>query len=315
MKMLSLIISLPTHTSAVRQRTWRTLKSSGAAILRDGVYLMPDRAECAENLECLASDVIAAEGTAHVFRVEVESDESYQALFDRSKEYADLLSLIQLDHQGLSAENAPELQKQMRRIRKSYETIVAIDFFPGEARQQAEAALLALEQDCSRLLSPDEPHARSGQLDRLSLSAFQGRIWATRKRPWVDRMARAWLIRRFIDTQAQILWLDRPQDCPPAALGFDFDDATFSHVANYVTFETLRIRFGLMQPGLTRLGLLVHYLDVGGIAPPEAIGVEKILRGMRDSIQDDDELLRSASTVFDGLFAEFERDTLNIEHT
>lgn len=314
MKMLSLIISLPTHTTAVRQRIWRTLKSSGAAILRDGVYLMPDRADCAEALKRLATDVMEAEGTAHVFRVEVESDETYQALFDRSDEYADLLAEIQHEHQNLSADDVAGALKHTRRLRKSLENLVDIDFFPGEARHQVESALLALEQDCSRLLHPDEPHAQTGQLDRLSRSDFQGRLWATRKRPWVDRLASAWLIRRFIDAKAQILWLDRPQDCPPAALGFDFDDAAFSHVANYVTFETLTTRFGLMQPGLSRLGLLVHYLDVGGIAPPEAVGVERILRGMRESILDDDELLSSASTVFDGLFAEFERDAPNIEN-
>src|SRR5690606_10116625 len=134
-----------------------------------------------------------------------------------------------------------------------------------------------------------------------------GRIWATRRRPWVDRLASAWLIRRFIDPQAQILWLDSPGDCPPDALGFDFDGATFSHVGGRVTFEVLAASFGLEQAAIARLGLLVHCLDVGGIQPPEAVGIESVLAGLRETLTQDDSLLTAASAVFDGLLANFDK--------
>jgi hypothetical protein len=75
---------------------------------------------------------------------------------------------------------------------------------------------------------------------------------------WVDRLASAWLIRRFIDPGAHLLWLASPADCPPDALGFDFDGATFSHVGVRVTFEVLLPSFGLETPALQRLGALVH---------------------------------------------------------
>jgi hypothetical protein len=125
----------------------------------------------------------------------------------------------------------------------------------------------------------------------------------------VDRLASAWLIRRFIDQQARLLWLDNPTDCPTDALGFDFDGARFSHVGSRVTFEVLAASFGLDQTAVARLGLLVHYLDVGGVRPPEAAGIESVLAGMRESLSNDDELLLAASSVFDGLLASFTKGT------
>ncbi|KRG81002.1 chromate resistance protein, partial [Stenotrophomonas acidaminiphila] len=186
-----------------------------------------------------------------------------------------------------------------------FESITAIDFFPGEARRQVEDTLAELEMACARLQAPDEPRFVAGTIQRLRTADYQGRLWATRQRPWVDRLASAWLIRRFIDPEARILWLAHPADCPPEALGFDFDGATFSHVGHRVTFEVLAASFGLEQGPIARVGLLVHYLDVGGAPPPEALGVESVLAGLRDSVADDDQLLERACAVFDGLLASF----------
>lgn len=182
-----------------------------------------------------------------------------------------------------------------------------IDFFPSEAQRQADTALSELEHAVSRILSPDEPHSIQGSISLLSISEYQGRIWATRSRPWVDRLACAWLIRRFIDPKAALLWLASPADCPVDALGFDFDGATFSHVDGRVSFEVLMASFNLETPALKRLGALVHFLDVGGVQPPEALGIESVLAGLRDSIHDDDQLLLAASTVFESLLVTFEK--------
>lgn len=123
--------------------------------------------------------------------------------------------------------------------------------------------------------------------------------------PWVDRLACAWLIRRFIDPEARFVWLQAPKDCPADALGFDFDGASFTHLNGKVTFEVLLDSFRLDHPGLTRLGALVHFLDVGGIQPSEASGLEQILWGLRNSIHDDDQLIATANGVFDALLAAF----------
>lgn len=306
---LSLITTLPTENATLRQRAWRALKASGAAVLRDGVYLMPECDPCRSTLENLAGEVREGGGTAYVLRVEVPVEANFVALFDRSQEFAMLLGEICHIRQALSADTAQEALRKVRKLRKSFATLAEIDFFPGEAQQQTDGALRELESACARTLSPDEPQVIEGALPRRQISDYQGRMWATRQRPWVDRLASAWLIRRFIDPQAQLRWLASPADCPAEALGFDFDGATFTHVGSRVTFEVLTASFGLEHPALARLGLLVHFLDVGGIQPPEAAGIESVLAGMRESLTDDDQLLAAASSVFDGLLASFDKGT------
>jgi len=206
--------------------------------------------------------------------------------------------------------------KQARKLHKTFASLAEINFFPGEAQKQADAALQDLELATARALAPDEPHPIQGEIARLQVPDYQGRIWATRLRPWVDRLASAWLIRRFIDPQAQLLWLESPAYCPVDALGFDFDGATFSHVNTRVTFEVLIVSFDLECPALKRLGTLVHYLDVGGVVqPPEAAGVESELAGLRATIPDDDLLLASLSGVFDGLLTAFGKGVPTLEST
>jgi hypothetical protein len=308
MSWLTLILSLPTENATARMRAWRGLKACGAAVLRDGVYLLPARDECRATLAGIAEDVRDNGGTAFLLATDGEETNGFAALFDRSAEFGALLEDIARSGASLSADTALDTLKQARKLRRAFAQLMTIDFFPGEAQRQAAAALAELEAAASQALSPDEPHPRPGAIQRLGLADHRGRVWATRARPWVDRLASAWLIHRCIDPAGSILWLARPEDCPPQALGFDFDGATFSHVGARVSFETLLASFGLETPALQRLGAIVHFLDVGGVQPPEASGIERVLAGLRDAIADDDQLLATASAVFDGLLAAFEKD-------
>lgn len=303
----TLITSLPTENATVRMRAWRTLKASGAAVLRDGVYLMPERPKCRAVLDGLATDVREGGGTALVLRIEEPEGAHFTGLFDRREDYAALLAEVAQARGALSLDTVQDTLKQARKLRKAFGALTEIDFFPDDAQRRANAALQELEMACACTLSPDEPQATEGRIERLVNAHYQGRIWATRQRPWVDRLASAWLIQRFIDPQARIRWIACPQDCPEGALGFDFDGAAFSHIGSRVTFEVLLASFGLGQPALIRLGQLVHYLDVGGAQPLEAAGVESILAGLREAITDDDQLLGAANGVFDGLLASFNK--------
>ena len=309
MNWLTLILSLPTENATARMRAWRALKSCGAAVLRDGVYLLPKQ-EGNDPLTAIAQDVRDSGGSAHLLHAAVSGDEEgeYQALFDRSADYAELMKEVAQVHGLLTPASAMDTLKQSRKLRKRFVQISLVDFFAGEAQRQADFALKGLEEGANRALSPDEPHAADSAIPRLSAAEYRGRTWATRARPWVDRLASAWLIRRFIDPDASLLWLQSPADCPSDALGFDFDGATFSHIGAKVTFETLLAAFRLQSPALDRLGSIVHYLDVGGVQPAEAAGVEQILAGLRETISDDDQLLALASSVFDGLVASFSKE-------
>ena len=305
---LTLVLSLPTENATARMRAWRALKASGAAVLRDGVYLLPKREACHRVLFAVASDVQSAGGSAHLLNVVAEEGAAYEPLFDRSDDYAALLAETGAARLALAADTALETLKQARKLRKGLTALTEIDFFPGEAKRQAEAAVAELEDLTHRVLSPNEPRARPGEIVRLAAADYRNRRWATRARPWVDRLACAWLIRRHIDARATFLWLAQPDDCPPDAIGFDFDGATFSHVGAKVTFEVLLAAFGLERPALMRLGVLVHFLDVGGVEPPEASGVERVMAGLREAITDDDQLMLVASGVFEGLQVAFETE-------
>lgn len=308
---IALVTSLPTENASARMRAWRALKGAGAAVLRDGVYLLPDRQLCRDTLETIAGGILSAAGSALILEVTPPSGTHFEDLFDRSEDYANLLGEAAVVRGELDGEMVPNALRQARRLRKAYAALTEIDYFPGEARRQADAELSALESAIVRMQSPDEPHAVDAPLPVLDPAQYRGRIWATRRRPWVDRLASAWLIRHRIDADARILWLESPGDCPPEALGFDFDGATFTHVGPRVTFEVLLGAFGLATPALERLAAVVHTLDVGGIPPPETCGVESILAGLRDALTDDDQLLASASAVFDGLLLTFEKATKN----
>jgi hypothetical protein len=238
-------------------------------------------------------------------------DESatYIQLFDRSEDYAELRKAWKGANRGLAALGAPELTKLQRKLHREFETVQAIDFFPGEASVEAEAAWTDFNKRIDGLLSPDEPHEIKGRVPRLDAHKYQGRTWATRRRLWVDRVASAWLIRRFIDRDARFQWLAKPSDCPKRSIGFDFDGATFTHIGERVTFETLLASFGLeTDPGLTRLATIVHALDVGGDPVPEAKGFEAVMAGARERLSDDDALLAEMSTVLDSLYAHFVRE-------
>jgi hypothetical protein len=306
MKWLLLIITLPTQNATARMRAWRTLKASGAAVLRDGVYLLPNTAAHSELFNKVEQDVSAAEGTAYC--LQVVDDYPFAELFNRDDDYQQLAQeLLQLDHRL----DITEQTRQARKFRRAFNALVAIDFFPGETQRQTMALLDTLDQRINTRLSPDEPGSQPGAIPLLDAAQFQSKRWATRKRPWVDRLASAWLIRRFIDPHASFIWLDTPAHCPADALGFDFDNARFTHVetgtGTLVTFETLAHSFGLHNDlSIKELSNIIHALDVGGLAVPEAAGLERLLQGMCNRISNDDALLAAAEQVFNDMYLAFQ---------
>lgn len=306
---LALFVSLPTRASTGRMRVWRALKALGCATLRDGVYLLPDSPEHVDALAPVAEDAMKAGGSAEIYRLsdrEAGQAGALQALFDRSEDYASLAD----DANALRVE-LPRLdnlaaQRREQTLRRRLEQVMAVDFYPGEGQRQAVAEMDALHAALVRQISPDEPSPVEALIPRLDRADYRGRTWATRARPWVDRMASAWLIRRYIDPEARFVWLASPADCQDDWLGFDFDGATFSHVGGRVSFETLMASFGLeVDAALLRMAGLVHYLDAGGLPVAEAAGVKALLAGLRAAEPDDDTLLERVSDIFDWLLQSY----------
>lgn len=279
--------------------------------LRDGAYLLPAGTDNAHRLRELADECIREGGSAWLMNVEGQSAEdtaAYRELFNRSLDYADLRKSWKEASKSITSMSALELTRLQRRLQREFDATRAIDFFPAESRLEADTAWGEFNKRLQALLSPGEPHETDGAIPLLDVSDYQGRTWATRRHLWVDRVASAWLIRRFIDHDARFRWLADPLECPKTALGFDFDGAAFTHVGNRVTFETLMASFGLEDdPALARIGVIVHSLDLGGDSVPEASGFEAMLAGARERLPDDDALLSEISGLLDSLYMHFQR--------
>lgn len=304
---LLLVTNLPGRNPTLRMRFWRALKAAGAGLLRDGAYLLPNGERSREVLEEQGAEIKAAGGLVQVLSFDAESPEQHAdfvALFDRAAEYAEAIRRVEALKSELVSLAEPEARQRLTGITREVATIAARDFFPSEPRNQMEGVLADAEAALNARFAPDEPHAAHRKIRTRDRGDYRGRTWATREHLWVDRVASAWLIRRFIDPKAKFLWLKRVKDCPKRALGFDFDGAEFTHADSKVTFEVLLSSFNLDQDaGLVRLGALVHHLDVGGIPIAEAPGFATIMAGARSLQRDDDDLLRAMTPVLDSLYA------------
>jgi hypothetical protein len=303
----ALVMSLPTRNSTLRMRLWRALKESGCGVLRDGVYLLPRSDARYEALSWMEAEIRSWGGFAMTLEVEPRTDAqlaAVRALFDRSSEYGALVRRFGVARASLARLGPRRAHTEVRRLEHALQKLAAIDFYPGEASTQAAAAARGLGAAYRALYAGGEPRSSRRRLRRVDAAQYQNRIWATRKTPWVDRLASAWLIKRFIDRGAKFVWIARPSECPKHAVGFDFDGAEFTHAGNRVTFEVLLARFGLdIDPTLMSIAAAVHFLDVGGIPVPDAKGLETMLKGARETARNDDALVADSMRTFDLLYS------------
>jgi len=295
------VTQLPTGDPASRMRMLRTLESLGAAVMREGVYVLPDTPDNRRALERLAQYVAQNAGNASVLRVEAASEAQHaqlRRLFDRTARYEELTKNIISLRGGFGVVDASAISRVLHKQRRDLEAIAALDFFPTDARDRAEKTLVDAEAAVRELLFPAQRAAAEQAAEPM-----QQRTWATRRPLWADRLACAWLIRRFIDSEAKLLWLDKGATCPDGAIGFGYEGARFTNSESQVTFETMLSQFGMAShAALGRIGSIVHFLEVQGTPVPEAAGVQTLLQGAVRRATSDDELLREAEKTFDLLY-------------
>jgi hypothetical protein len=309
----ALILSLPARNSTVRMRVWRSLKDSGCGVLRDGVYVLPASTAAHAALGAVAGEIQSHGGFAMTVELHLKTDQQrahLRRLFDRSPEYSTLLEDIKGARASLRRLGTRKAQTSVDRLQQRFTRLSAMDFFPGAGKAQATDAISALKSACRQIYTRGEPRVSRRRLQAADQGKYQARVWATRKDPWVDRLASAWLIKHFIDPAARFTWLDRPSSLPAKAVGFDFDGAEFTHVGNRVTFEVLVETFGLdKDPALQAISTSVHYLDVGGIRAPDAKGLETVLKGVKEKAKSDDALLAEAMRIFDHFYSAYSERT------
>jgi hypothetical protein len=298
---LVLIANLPTEDPAARMRMLRTLESLGAAVMREGAYLLPDTPTCRQGLGALADYIAKGGGSAQVLQVQPTSaaqQAAFRKLFDRTQRYADLVKVVESLKVGFGIADPSALSRVLNKQRREFESISALDFFPNDEQTRAKAAIAAAETAVHHLMFPARA-AASGRSDE----PLRHRVWATRRPLWADRLACAWLIRRFVDPEGSVVWLDKAQPPPPKAVGFCFDGARFGNDASKVTFEVMLDHFDLAgNAALTKIGGIVHYLEVRDTPVPEAAGVQTLLQGAARRASNDNELLQEMEKTFDLLY-------------
>ena len=285
-------------------RILRTLESLGCAVLREGVFLLPDTPAARRGLSSLTDHVARINGSAVLLSVtslDEAQAQQFLGFFDRTHKYDDLIKTVESLRSAFGISDPVSIMRLLQKHKREYKIISALDFFPSESRERATRALTEAEQAVHALMHP-QAQRMGGTVDTTGKQYFQ-RAWATRKPLWADQLASAWLIRRFVDPEATLLWLDKNQECPARVIGYAFDGATFCNSKDKVTFEEILASFKLDQnAALARIGALIHALDGGDTQVAEAAGVQTLLQGAIRRSNGDEQLLAETEMTFDLLY-------------
>jgi hypothetical protein len=297
---LLLLLSLPPRPSSLRVRAWRRLKALGAVALKSGAYLLPFSPDHYEQFQWLAQEVQKDRGEAtllKVDRVENMKQPDVVRLFHEARN-ADYVALTDR-YRKLGSAKQPRAAEELARLARELDRLADIDFFEAPGRQQALRAREAAERRVT-----GSPKGAARPAGRLDLETLQGRRWVTRPRPHVDRIASAWLIKRFLDPAAEFVFA-AADELPADAVPFDMAGVEFGHQGDHCTFETLLHRSGLRDRRLAAIAEIVHEADLrdGKFQRDEARGLDLVLRGLLAAIKDDHEALAQGLVLFDGLYS------------
>lgn len=308
---LLLIHQLPAKPAYARVKVWRRLQALGAVTVKGAVYALPANNETREDFAWLAKEIVEDGGEAMICEaalVEGMTNHDMQALFDgaRDEDYARIAdearALEARRSEEASDRGLAEMASQVGRLRKQLDTVVAIDFFGANGRLAAQGLVSGLEallQGKDAMTSP-EPTTSPGSLN--------GRTWVTREHIQVDRIASAWLIRRFIDRDARFKFVASTGYRPaPDELRFDMFEGEFTHRGDRCTFEVLLGEAGLRDAALAAIGEIVHDIDLKDdkYGRPETAGVRSLIAGIATPVADDEQRLARGAVLLDGLYDSF----------
>ena len=297
---LVMVAQLPAEDPSARMRVLRKLESLGAGVLREGAYALPDTPANRKSLDELAAHIGREGGTAYALRVAATSQAqngAFRRLFDRSAQYEALVKIVEGLRLGFGHSDPSALARVLLKQRRDFEAISALDFFPTPAKARAQQALADTDQEIRKL------YFAQGSTSIGTGEKLHGRTWVTRKPLWADRLASAWLVRRFVDPEAKMLWLEGAGEAPPEAISFGFEGAHFAAGDALVAYEEIMRQLQLgANHAIARIGAIVHCLETGGAPVQEAAGVQTLLHGAVRRAQNDDELLAEAEKTFDLLY-------------
>ncbi len=313
--------TVPAKPAGSRTKVWRKLSKIGAVKLKSAVYILPESEEHIEILTWLIAEIssLGGEGAfASSPAIAPFSTEEIIALFNRQSDrhYQHLSERIDRLEQKISRKNqnikTKNLTTRVNKLQHELYSIKKTDFFSSKKGIEIESRIRELKNEVDRLTTAEKKQIPVAD-NRLHISLresknYQQKTWVTRKNPFVDRMACAWLIRSFIDSQAKFTFIDDNHPLPDGdQVSYDITRGDFTHVNDLCTFEVMQIAFDLHDPGLARLSRIVHAIDLreGKNASPETEGVEMILSGIQKTATDSNSALEKGMDVFAALYASF----------
>lgn len=316
-----LIHQLPPKPTSLRVRTWRKLQKLGAVSIKNSIYLLPFNEKTQEDFQWLKEEIESSGGEAAIFRagsVEGATDDEIIAAFRKARddEYAHLAaeldgitgSISEQKRGGhFSASRLSSYEAELSKLHAELERVVSTDFFSSKGRPAAQRAYERCRTtlNASQTRNRETAKTRASNLSGLDRSNYQGRRWVTRRNLHIDRLASAWLIKRFIDSRPRFYFVAEGESAE-GAIPFDMYGAEFTHHGEDCTFETLIKRFGLDgDSSLRGMAEIVHDIDLKDdkFRRLEAAGLDATVRGLSHLLKGDRKLLQQSSIIFDGLYS------------
>ena len=312
---LLLIHQLPTKPGYPRVKVWRRLQGLGAVAVKSTVYALPAGEQAREDFEWLLKELVELGGEGMIWEarlVDGLSDDDVRALFNaaRAEDYDAISKEARALAGAMGAEGGQgEARARLTRLRAEVARVAAIDFFGANGRETVEGLLSGLE---TRLAEGEAMVAEREEraAEASAADALKARVWVTRQGVYVDRIASAWLIRRFIDPEARFKFVPAKGYVPePGELRFDMYEGEYSHEGDRCTFEVLLAGAGLDDPALAAIGEIVHDIDLkdAKFGRAEAIGIAHLIEGIAAANKDDQRRLERGAAVFDDFYEYFRR--------
>lgn len=292
---------MPSKPERNRLRIYRKLQKEGTLSLKDGVHLLPYSEDRYELFQWLAQEIKTLDGEMHFVTIDkIEGLEKNQliTLFKNQAEesYAQIEEKIAFF--DFDREKEYEARSVLKKIIREFESLYAIDFFHSSKGEK-------LKQDIQSIQASLEPSTQKSIVTQRNNADFSKKIWQTRPKPFIDRMASAWLIRKFIDPDAQFIFSSVINEDDDNIITYDMDRATFTHIGDLCTFEVLLQAFSIENTQIHYIAKIIHNLDLNDekYLVPEAQGIKLILSAIRNSGCDDHGILKKSDEIFEYLYS------------